>query len=499
MSAGLLLAMPWRRPVAGPPPVSDIDLTSLVHRWRPSRAEGCWSDNGVTPAVAGGLLYRVDDEIGTDHLLQATALERPTWASNATPSKHPGIAFALGKSLLTAGNITTTDTTYYWVGAFSRIADSVAFARTTGGVATEYLYYATASNGAAADTVTVTRGTSRAIAPSAGALPTDRLAVVALVVDAGTNTKLYVDGVLVGTSAVTPGSSALASRLGLNIWAPGFSTYTGTSTTVELAMYSVAHDATAVAANSTILLTKYSTLAAVPSDLASLLLDLRLGAADLYTDAARTTAAVSGDPVGGWKDTAAAAHHLDQSTSARRPIYYSSGLGGGARPRVSFDGVDDGLLMSGWSLGSGAQTIAMEFVRRTNPTAQRLFSVRQAGPIFSAISLINYAGYAEITCYLGGAGGNSIGCNPVLGTGRHTLVVCYDGSGSSTPANYAIFVDGTAQTVVSGNSFLDAVAMGALGSYNDATIPSAVDIGRVAAWSGDHRASRLAIEGWLNG
>lgn len=122
--------------------------------------------------------------------------------------------------------------------------------------------------------------------------------------------------------------------------------------------------------------------------------------------------------------------------------------------------------MSGWSLGSGAQTIAMEFVRRTNPTAQRLFSVRQAGPIFSAISLINYAGYAEITCYLGGAGGNSIGCNPVLGTGRHTLVVCYDGSGSTTPANYAIFlVDGTAQTVVSGNSFLDAVAMGALGSY----------------------------------
>jgi len=173
--------------------------------------------------------------------------------------------------------------------------------------------------------------------------------------------------------------------------------------------------------------------AAAPSDLASLLLDLRLGAADLYQDAARTTAAVSGDPVGGWKDTAAAAHHLSQSTSARRPIYYSSGLGGGARPRVSFDGVDDGLLMSGWGLGSGAQTVAMEFVRRGNvPTAQRLFSVRVAGPIFSVISLINYGGYNEITALFGSAGGASVGCNPTLGTTRHTLVVCYNGSGSTT-------------------------------------------------------------------
>jgi len=488
------------RGAAAPPASSDIDQTDLAHRWRPSRAESCWSDNGVTPATAGGLLYRVDDEIGTDHLLQATALERPTWASNATPSKHPGIAFATSKYLLTAGNISTTDTTYYWVGCFSRIADSVAFARTTGGVATEYLYYATASNGAAADTVTVTRGTSRAIAPSAGTLPTSRLAVVALVVDAGSNTKLYVDGILVGTSASSPGTSALASRLGLNVWAPGFSTYTGSSTAVELAMYSVAHDATAVAANSAILLTKYSTLAAVPSDLTSLLLDLRLGAADLYQDAARTTAAVSGDPVGGWKDTAAAAHHLSQSTSARRPIYYSSGLGGGARPRVSFDGTDDGLLASGWNLGSGAQTVAMEFVRRSNvPTAQRLFSVRVAGPIFSAISFVNFAGYNEITALFGSAGGASVGCNPTLGTSRHTLVVCYDGSGSTTPANYAIFVDGVAQVVAAGGSFPDSTEMGALGSYADASVPSSVDVGRIAAWSGDHRASRLAIEGWLNG
>lgn len=265
-------------------------------------------------------------------------------------------------------------------------------------------------------------------------------------------------------------------------------------------MYSVAHAGPAVLANSNILLAKYNTLAAAPSDLASLLLDLRLGAADLYQDAARTTAAVSGDPVGGWKDTAAAAHHLDQTTSARRPIYYSSGLGGGARPRVSFDGVDDGLLMSGWNLGSGAQTIALEFVRRSNvPTAQRLFSVRQAGPIFSAISFVNFAGYNEITVLCGSAGGTSVGCSPTLGTTRHTLVVCYDGSGSTTPANYAIFVDGVAQTVVAGGAFFDSAVMGALGSYNDATIPSAVDIGRIAAWSGDHRASRLAIEGWLNG
>lgn len=237
-----------------------------------------------------------------------------------------------------------------------------------------------------------------------------------------------------------------------------------------------------------------------PTRLANCQLSLAPSSRYLFTDAARTSPAASGDPAGGWADLSTAGHHLSQTISARRPIFYDSGLGGGARPRVSFDGVDDGLLMSGWGLGSGAQTIAMEFVRRTNvPVAQRLFSTRVAGPIFSAISLINFVGYAEITCYLGGAGGNSIGCNPVLGTGRHTLVVCYNGSGSSTPANYAMFVDGVSKTVVSGNSFLDAVPMGALGSYTDASIPSAIDVGRIAAWSGDHRASRLAIEGWLNG
>ena len=236
-----------------------------------------------------------------------------------------------------------------------------------------------------------------------------------------------------------------------------------------------------------------------PARLSSLALQLQ-PTDNVYTDAARTTPSTSGDPVGGWADRSTAEHHLTQSTSARRPVFYSSGLGGGARPRVSFDGVDDGLLMSGWGLGSGAQTVAIEFVRRTNvPMAQRLFSVRVAGPIFSVISLINYSGYHEITVYLGGARGNSVGCNPVLGTGRHTLVVCYNGLGSSTPENYAMFVDGVSRTVLSGSTFLDSPAMGALGSYNDATIPSSVDIGRTAAWSADHRASLAVIEGWLNG
>jgi len=235
-----------------------------------------------------------------------------------------------------------------------------------------------------------------------------------------------------------------------------------------------------------------------PARLASLALQLQ-PTGSVFTDAARTTPATSGDPVGGWADRSTAAHHLDQTTSARRPIYYSSGLGGGARPRVFFDGTDDGLLMSGWGLGSGAQTVAMEFVRRSNvPTAQRLFSVRVAGPIFSVISLINYAGYNEVTCYFGGAGGASVGCNPVLGTGRHTLVICYNGLGSSTPGNYAMFVDGVSKTVLAGNSFLDSAVMGGLGSYSDATIPSSVDIGRTAAWSADHRGSLAVIEGWLN-
>lgn len=234
-----------------------------------------------------------------------------------------------------------------------------------------------------------------------------------------------------------------------------------------------------------------------PSDLAGLALQLQptLGT---YQDAARATAAVGGEPLGGWADQSSAGHHGAQSNSARRPFVRTSGLGGGARPYIDFDGANDGILLSGWGLGSGAQTVAIEFARRSNPTAQRLFSVRQAGPVFSAISFINFQGYGEIICRFGGASGTSVGFTPGLGTGRHTLLVCYDGSGPGSTSAYAVYLDGVAAIMTTSGSFPDDPLMGCLGSYSDGSIPAAVDLGRIACWTADHRTNAASIVGWLN-
>lgn len=321
-----------------PPAPSDIDQTALAGRWRPSRAASCWSDNGVTPATLGGFLYRVDDEVGSNHILQATALERPTWTANVSPSGHSGAVFASGKSLATVGNISTTDTTYYWVGMFVAGSTSTAFARLASGIATEWVYYDSATNGAAADTATVTRGTSRAVVPAADALPTSKLGVVALTVASGGSSKLYVDGVLVATNASSPGTTALNLRLTLNLWAVGFSTYQGQNACLELAMYAAAHDATAVAANSAILLSKYATLGSwTPLDLPSgvmLRLHAPLSLADLGATNSGAGSAADGGDVGWVKDEKATADSrsldpLVQASAGVRPTlgYHAKGKG----------------------------------------------------------------------------------------------------------------------------------------------------------------------------
>ena len=336
--------------------VVDIDQTSLDHRWRPSRAASCWADNGTTPASTGGTVYRVDDEIGGAHLVQATAGSRATLTANVSPAGYSGLVFASGKSMMTLVDITTTATTYYWVGLFVRGTDSIAFSRTDGTLtAVEYLYFDTASNGAGADTVLASRGTSRQIQPAADSLPTAKLGVVAVVVDAGSNVKLYVDGTLVGTAASSPGTTALVKKLALNVYTPGSSTFTGANTCLELDLYSVAHNATAVAANSAILLAKYTTLGAwTPLDLpANVLLRLHapLALADLGATNAGAGSAVDGGDVGWVKDEKATA-----DSRSLDPLVQASA---GVRPTVSYHAKGKGVAIRGsGQAGAGGDFLA---------------------------------------------------------------------------------------------------------------------------------------------
>ena len=237
-----------------------------------------------------------------------------------------------------------------------------------------------------------------------------------------------------------------------------------------------------------------------PSALSGLQLQLEplVGA---HQDTARTSPAGDGQPLGGWTDQSGAGHHATQGTSGRRGIVRASGLGGGARPRIEYDGTDDGSILSGGGRGGGGQTIALEFARRTNPSSTRLISLRGGG-FWAEIALVNFSGYAEISLRFGtatGAGGAAVGWSPGLGTGRHTLVVCYDGSGPGSTSAYAVYLDGVLVTTLSATGVLaDSAQMGGLASYQDSSNPTALDCGRVAAWTADHRADIADIVAWLN-
>lgn len=235
-----------------------------------------------------------------------------------------------------------------------------------------------------------------------------------------------------------------------------------------------------------------------PGDLSNLVLDLR-PTTGTYQDTGLSTPAADGDPLGGWQDQSGAGHHATQGTAGRHGIVRASGLGGGARPRIEFDGSNDGALLSGWGLGAGAQTVAMEFARRSEQISVRPFSVRSGG-FWSEVAFVDFSGYAKICIRFGtatGGSGAAVGWSPTIGTTRHTLIVCYDGSGPGSTGAYAVYLDGSLVTLSSTGVLADSAQMGGIASYQDGSAATPLDCGRVVAWTADHRASVADIEAWL--
>lgn len=227
-----------------------------------------------------------------------------------------------------------------------------------------------------------------------------------------------------------------------------------------------------------------------PSTLSGLVLDLR-PTAGLFEESTLVTPTAVGGPVGGWENQGGAVDAL-QSTSGRRPTMRSG--------YVEFDGTDDGLILSGLGLGSGAQTVALTFTRRSNEISRRLLSTRSGG-FWSEIALVNFSGYAEVCIRFGtatGGSGAAVGFSPALGTSEHDLEIYYDGSGPGSTGAYAVYLDGVLATLSSTGTLADSAQMGALGSYTDSTLAAPVDVKKVVAWTADHRASRTDIKAWLD-
>lgn len=81
----------------------------------------------------------------------------------------------------------------------------------------------------------------------------------------------------------------------------------------------------------------------VPTDIAGLEIDLESVSGKLWQDAARTTPAGVGDPVGGWTEQSGNARHASQSTAAKRFTVESVTNNGVTFWAAVSDGVDDVL------------------------------------------------------------------------------------------------------------------------------------------------------------
>lgn len=66
---------------------------------------------------------------------------------------------------------------------------------------------------------------------------------------------------------------------------------------------------------------------------------------DLYTDTALTTPAADGNSVAGWKDQAASAYHVTQSTAGNRPVYRASVAALNNKPAVQFTAASSHYLI----------------------------------------------------------------------------------------------------------------------------------------------------------
>ena len=174
----------------------------------------------------------------------------------------------------------------------------------------------------------------------------------------------------------------------------------------------------------------------VPSDLPNLAYWYRRG----------TGITLNGSNVSAWNDQSGNARHLSQGTATNQPAWLASG-GPGGGSYIDFDGVDDFLSGSGFALSGAMTFVAVIKADAISGNANGVFEHSNGATHFD-FELINYPGYTTYNFAANYTGDTLVGFNGLNTSNYDAFVVTYNGSGSSTPANYGITVDGAAKTVI---------------------------------------------------
>jgi len=208
VSAGLLAAMPWRRPSAGAAPAPGSPALDL---W-PGKVDSLYQDTGTaTPITAAGQTVRhVVDQSGNGRdAIQTDLSKAPQYATDLGPSGNlPGLDFlGSGAHWLKVNAFTSPATSYFFVYAVTSAAGTIFNrVRTSNGTAADYVYKSNEIQG--------DRGTKRLLA-SNGFFPNTSYHLGCLRLDpSGTNKiEAYLDGSLFTSSTLSIGTTDLDASL----------------------------------------------------------------------------------------------------------------------------------------------------------------------------------------------------------------------------------------------------------------------------------------------
>jgi hypothetical protein len=202
---------------------------------------------------------------------------------------------------------------------------------------------------------------------------------------------------------------------------------------------------------------------------------------------------VTASPVATWPDEAPVPHNAIQGSAPARPVLGTLG----SSPAVVFNGTNNFVGNSDTlTAASGKLTLALGYQLTALPTGTfgALCDFKTSLGTLDVL-VMDIGGYRRLSFIIGSA--VMVGADVGYDTNVHRVVLRYKGGTVSTPANWALTVDGVAVTVVA--SAVAGVGSGtALGSRAGGVSYLAVKMAGAALIDGEADAATIArLDGWL--
>jgi hypothetical protein len=197
-----------------------------------------------------------------------------------------------------------------------------------------------------------------------------------------------------------------------------------------------------------------------------------------WYDASQIVGLNDADPVATWSDLSGNARHATQATAGKRPLYRTNIVNG--LPIIRFDGVDDNLAATGFTLNQPSTIVAV-FVQRMDPAGNKGL-LDGASADYSRYLFVGGSGNT-LGVYAGGTPING----PTLTVGAaYYAVAIFNGASSSVRVNGGTATSGNAGSSGASGITIGSANNGAGGEYGQ------FDFGEIFAYNSALSADYIA-------